>query len=84
MRKVLAMLFVLAQALVLPGTAAAQPDAAAPIGLGQPLTPEELARYAITHRISTPKKLEGFALDGYTFDAGASEPDRLVFRRRPG
>jgi cytoplasmic iron level regulating protein YaaA (DUF328/UPF0246 family) len=43
-----------------------------------------LARYAITHRISTPKKLEGFALDGYTFDAGASEPDRLVFRRRPG
>ncbi len=48
MRKVLAMLFVLAQALVLPGTAAAQPDAAAPIGLGQPLTPEELARYAIT------------------------------------
>jgi cytoplasmic iron level regulating protein YaaA (DUF328/UPF0246 family) len=42
-----------------------------------------MARYAVTRRISTPKKLEGFDLDGYAFDAGASEPDRLVFRRRP-
>ena len=41
-----------------------------------------MARYAITHRIKTPKGLEGFDLEGYAFDAAASEPDRLVFRRR--
>lgn len=41
-----------------------------------------MARYAITHKISTPGKLEGFNLDGYAFAAGASQPDRLVFRRR--
>jgi cytoplasmic iron level regulating protein YaaA (DUF328/UPF0246 family) len=41
-----------------------------------------MARYAITRRIATPKALEGFDLDGYRFDAGVSEPDRLVFRRR--
>ncbi len=41
-----------------------------------------MARYAITHRVATPKKLEGFNLEGYAFDAGASEPDRLVFRRK--
>jgi uncharacterized protein len=41
-----------------------------------------MARYAITRRVSTPRKLESFNLDGYGFDAGASQPDRLVFRRR--
>ncbi len=41
-----------------------------------------MARYAITQRVATPKKLEGFNLEGYAFDAGASEPDRLVFRRK--
>ncbi|MEY4711850.1 MAG: hypothetical protein RIS88_1300 [Pseudomonadota bacterium] len=41
-----------------------------------------MARYAITHRVATPGKLEGFNLEGYAFDAAASEPDRLVFRRR--
>jgi len=41
-----------------------------------------MARYAITHRIKTPKGLEGFDLEGYAFDAAASEPDRLVFRRQ--
>jgi cytoplasmic iron level regulating protein YaaA (DUF328/UPF0246 family) len=41
-----------------------------------------MARYAITHRVATPKKLEGFNLEGYALDAGASEPDRLVFRRK--
>ena len=41
-----------------------------------------MARYAITRRIDTPRKLEGFDLDGYAFDAAASLPDRLVFRRR--
>lgn len=43
-----------------------------------------MARYAIVHRVSTPQQLKGFDLDGYTFDAGVSEPERLVFRRRPG
>jgi uncharacterized protein len=41
-----------------------------------------MARYAVEHRIKTPKKLEGFDADGYAFDAAASAPDRLVFRRR--
>jgi len=41
-----------------------------------------MARYAIMKRIDTPRKLEGFNLEGYAFDASASQPDRLVFRRR--
>ena len=41
-----------------------------------------MARYAITHRITQPRKLEGFNLEGYAFDAAGSDPDRLVFRRR--
>jgi len=41
-----------------------------------------MARYAVTHRITAPRKLEKFNLDGYAFDAAVSEPDRLVFRRR--
>ena len=41
-----------------------------------------MARYAIARRIDTPRKLEGFSLDGYAFDPGASQPDRMVFRRR--
>ncbi|AEG94001.1 peroxide stress protein YaaA [Ramlibacter tataouinensis] len=41
-----------------------------------------MARYAITHRVTTPRKLEGFNLEGYAFHAAASQPDRLVFRRR--
>ena len=41
-----------------------------------------MARYAITQRLSTPRQLEGFDLDGYAFDAAVSLPDRLVFRRR--
>lgn len=41
-----------------------------------------MARYAITHQLATPKKLEGFNLDGYGFHAAGSVPDRLVFRRR--
>lgn len=40
-----------------------------------------MARYAIQKRIATPGKLEGFNLEGYEFDARASEPQRLVFRR---
>jgi cytoplasmic iron level regulating protein YaaA (DUF328/UPF0246 family) len=41
-----------------------------------------MARYAISHRISAPTKLERFELEGYAFDVAASQPDRLVFRRR--
>ena len=41
-----------------------------------------MARYAITHRVATPRQLEGFDLDGYGFDATVSDVDRLVFRRR--
>ncbi len=41
-----------------------------------------MARWAIEHRVKTPKRLEAFDADGYAFDATASTPDRLVFRRR--
>jgi cytoplasmic iron level regulating protein YaaA (DUF328/UPF0246 family) len=41
-----------------------------------------MARHAIHHRIATPAGLESFAEDGYRFAPSASEPDRLVFRRR--
>lgn len=41
-----------------------------------------MARYAATQRVTTPKQLEKFNLEGYAFDAAVSEPDRLVFRRK--
>lgn len=41
-----------------------------------------MARYAIDQRATSPEQLTGFDTDGYAFDARASEPDRLVFRRR--
>lgn len=41
-----------------------------------------MARHAIMKRIDTPRKLESFKLEGYGFDKAASQPDRLVFRRR--
>lgn len=41
-----------------------------------------MTRFAVTHQIKTPKGLEGFNLEGYQFDAAASEPDRKVFRRK--
>ena len=41
-----------------------------------------MARWAVQHRVASPKKLEAFDLDGYAFDAAVSTPDRLVFRRR--
>lgn len=41
-----------------------------------------MARYAIEKRLQTPDQLQGFALEGYGFDAAASVPDRLVFRRK--
>jgi len=41
-----------------------------------------MVRYAIEKKIATVKKLEGFDAEGYRFDAAASGPDRLVFRRK--
>ncbi len=41
-----------------------------------------MARFAITHRLSQVKQLQRFDAEGYAFDAVASQPDRLVFRRR--
>jgi cytoplasmic iron level regulating protein YaaA (DUF328/UPF0246 family) len=41
-----------------------------------------MARYAIMKRVETPRRLEAFDLEGYAFDPAASQPDRLVFRRR--
>jgi hypothetical protein len=41
-----------------------------------------MARYAVTHKLTTPKQLEKFKLEGYAFAAAASTPQRLVFRRK--
>jgi hypothetical protein len=41
-----------------------------------------MARYAVRERVRTPRRLEGFDLEGYRFDAAASQPDRFVFRRK--
>lgn len=41
-----------------------------------------MVRYAVEKKIATVKKLEAFDAEGYAFDAGASTPDRLVFRRK--
>lgn len=43
-----------------------------------------MARHAIEQRASTVKALRVFDADGYAFDAAASAPDRLVFRRGKG
>ena len=40
-----------------------------------------MARYAITHRVTRTRQLEAFAVEGYRYDAAASRPLRLVFRR---
>ena len=41
-----------------------------------------MARFAVKQRVATRKQLEGFAADGYAFAPQASQPDRLVFRRK--
>lgn len=40
-----------------------------------------MARFAALHRLTLPRQLEAFNLDGYAFAAKVSQPDRLVFRR---
>ena len=41
-----------------------------------------MARWAVLHKAATPQALERFDLEGYAFDAAASRPDRMVFRRK--
>jgi uncharacterized protein len=41
-----------------------------------------MARYAVEHRISEPQALKGFDVEGYAFDADASNDSTWVFRRR--
>ena len=42
-----------------------------------------MARYAITHRITTPEGLKHFDSEGYAYAPQASGLQRLVFRRAP-
>lgn len=41
-----------------------------------------MARYAITHRLTTPDQLRAFDLEGYRWSAAGSSPQRLIFRRK--
>jgi len=41
-----------------------------------------MARHAIEQRVESPQQLLDFDVEGYAYDAAASAPDRLVFRRR--
>jgi len=41
-----------------------------------------MARYAIENVVTTPEGLQGFDKEGYRYDAKASSPDSLVFRRK--
>jgi hypothetical protein len=41
-----------------------------------------MARFAILHRVATPRGLEAFDLEGWRHDPGASTAGRLVFRRK--
>ena len=41
-----------------------------------------MARFATTHRLTTPDQLRAFDLEGYRWTASESTPQRLVFRRK--
>jgi len=41
-----------------------------------------MARHAVQQRARRPVQLHGFSAEGYAYDAAASAPDRLLFRRR--
>jgi uncharacterized protein len=41
-----------------------------------------MLRHAVVNRARSVKALQGFDAEGYAYDAAASAPDRLVFRRR--
>ncbi|MDZ7937039.1 MAG: peroxide stress protein YaaA [Rhodoferax sp.] len=42
----------------------------------------QMARYAIQHQLTMPDQLRGFDVDGYSWTAEESRPERLVFRRK--
>ena len=60
------------------GTAGASESSASTPSVARGL----MVRYAVQQRALSPKALQDFAVEGYAFDGAASEPDRLVFRRR--
>jgi len=41
-----------------------------------------MARFAATRQVVLPEQLKAFDAEGYAFEPAASEPMRLVFRRR--
>ncbi|MCW7537665.1 peroxide stress protein YaaA [Aquabacterium sp. A7-Y] len=41
-----------------------------------------MARFAIEQRVNVPAGLHAFDSEGYRYEAGLSQPDRLVFRRK--
>lgn len=41
-----------------------------------------MARYAVQHQLVQPEQLRAFDLEGYSWTAAESTPERLVFRRR--
>ena len=41
-----------------------------------------MARFAAQHALKKPEQLTAFDAEGYAYDAAASTPERLVFRRR--
>jgi hypothetical protein len=41
-----------------------------------------MARFAALHRAGTPQALQAFDLEAYAYAPAASDPDRLVFRRK--
>jgi cytoplasmic iron level regulating protein YaaA (DUF328/UPF0246 family) len=40
-----------------------------------------MARYAVTRQLAQPEQLRAFDVEGYSWTAAASTPERLVFRR---
>ncbi|MGN6231422.1 MAG: peroxide stress protein YaaA [Trinickia sp.] len=43
-----------------------------------------MARFAVENRIDSPEQLKDFGVEGYAFDAAASNDATFVFRRRAG
>jgi cytoplasmic iron level regulating protein YaaA (DUF328/UPF0246 family) len=41
-----------------------------------------MARYVIQNKIANPDGLQGFDTEGYRYDASASSPEKLIFRRK--
>jgi len=41
-----------------------------------------MARFVAQHALTKPEQLTAFDVEGYAYDAAASTPERLVFRRR--